>query len=166
MLLQKLCKNCPRPEKPFSNSKTISLYITYKNSRFNNQKFVILSIKYECALKNSSNHRTAIRKWSLVICKGFFCMTTLWFDKFFNSVMEFVMKTSRLSLKWLRRLQILIQSSHSDLELLFFIKKHSFITIVVKFTSEHVKLLKFSTQPVLNLKKDNFVRDSFVVMYY
>ena len=55
----------------------------FANSRFNNQKFVILSIKYECALKNSSNHRVVIRKWSLVICKGFFRMTTLWFDKFF-----------------------------------------------------------------------------------
>ena len=77
VLLQKLCKNCPRPEKPFSNSKTISLYITYKNSRFNNQKFVILSIKYECALKNSSDHRVVIRKWSLVICKGFFRPWTL-----------------------------------------------------------------------------------------
>ena len=40
-------------------------------------------MKYECALKNSSNQRVVIRKWSLVICKGFFCMTTLWFDKFF-----------------------------------------------------------------------------------
>ena len=34
----------------------------FANSRFNNQKFVILSIEYECALKNSSNHRVVIRK--------------------------------------------------------------------------------------------------------
>jgi hypothetical protein len=68
-------------------------------------------------------------KWSRVTCKGFFRMTTLWFDKFFNSVIGFVMKTSRLSLKWLPRLQILIQLMHSNLELLFFIKKHLFLTI-------------------------------------
>ena len=59
-----------------------------------------------------------------------------------------------------------IQLLHSDLELLFFIKKHLFINIFVKFTSEHVKLLKFSTQPVLNLKTNNFVGEPFVVMYY
>ena len=41
------------------------------------------SLKSFANQKNLSNHRVVIRKWSLVICKGFFRMTTLWFDKFF-----------------------------------------------------------------------------------
>ena len=91
------------------------------------------------------------------------------FDKFFNFVRAFEIKTSKLNLIWVSRLQVLIQLMHSDLELLVFIKKHLFLTIYndfVEFTSEHVKLLKLSFQPVLNLKKDNFVGDPFVVMYY
>ena len=41
------------------------------------------SLKSFAYQKNLSNHRVVIQKWSLVICKGFFRMTTLWFDKFF-----------------------------------------------------------------------------------
>ena len=78
VLLQKLCKNCPRPEKPFSNSKTISLYITYKNKLFKNQNWLktefwkinkltekALQIKKTCQITEWSYGKTLCR--SLVI---------------------------------------------------------------------------------------------------
>ena len=89
----------------------------------------LLRFKYERTSKNLSNHRVVMRKWSLVICKGFFHMTTLWFDKFFKSVRKLDMETSRLSLKCalillnfnfqtIGRLQLM----HSVLVMYFFIK--------------------------------------------
>ena len=56
-------------------------------------------------------HRVAGRKWSRVICKGFFRpATVIWlsFDKFFNSVRKFGMESFRLSWKWVLRLPILL----------------------------------------------------------
>ena len=58
-------------------------------------------------------------------------------DDFFNFVRKFEIETSKLSLIWASRLPILlkfnIQSMHSGLELLFFIKKHLFLTIYNNF---------------------------------
>ena len=39
--------------------------------------------KKTCQITEWSYGKTLCR--SLVICKGFFCMTTLWFDEFFNA---------------------------------------------------------------------------------
>ena len=88
VLLQKLCKNCPRPEKPFSNSKTISLYITYKNKLFKNQNWLkteFWKIDKLTEMKNSSNHRVVIQKNPLQITSDHFCMATLWFDEFLKN---------------------------------------------------------------------------------
>ena len=87
VLLQKLCKNCPRPEKPFSNSKTISLYITYKNILFKDQNWLkteFWKIDKLTEMKNLSNHRVVIQKNPLQITSDHFRMTTLSFDEFFN----------------------------------------------------------------------------------
>jgi len=88
VLLQKLCKNCPRPEKPFSNSKTISIYITYKNKLFKNQNWLkteFWKIDKLTEMKNSSNHRVVIQKNPLQVTSDHFRMTTLSFDEFFNA---------------------------------------------------------------------------------
>jgi len=88
VLLQKLCKSCPRPEKPFSNSKTISIYITYKNKLFKNQNWLkteFWKIDKLTEMKNSSNHRVVIQKNPLQVTSDHFRMTTLSFDEFFNA---------------------------------------------------------------------------------
>ena len=64
VLLQKLCKNCPHPEKPFSNSKTIS-QIKFPYSI---EKLVKLQQEWP-------GGKTLCR--SLVTCKGFFCPVVL-----------------------------------------------------------------------------------------
>ena len=68
-----------------------------------------LSIKYECALKNSSNHRVVIRKWALVICKEFFGMTTLWFDEFLNAHSYLILNITNF---WLLNLEFANLWSH------------------------------------------------------
>ena len=97
--------------KPFSNSKTISLYITYKNKLFKNQNWLKtefwkidkltemknssndgvmrknplqVTLKSFANQKNLSNHRVVIRKNPLQITSDHFRMTTLSFDEFFN----------------------------------------------------------------------------------
>ena len=74
VLLQKLCKNCPRPKKPFSNSKTISLYITYKNKLFKNQNWLkteFWKIDKLTEMKNSSNDRVMRKNPLQVTLKSF-----------------------------------------------------------------------------------------------
>ena len=73
-------------------------------------------------LKKSSNDRVIMRKWS-IMRKWHFRMITPSFDNFSNSVREFEIETSKLSLIWVSRLPILLKSMPSGLELLFFIKK-------------------------------------------
>ena len=64
VLLQKLCKNCPHPEKPFSNSKTISqIKFPYRIEK-------LIKSQQECL-----GGKTLCR--SLVTCKGFFCPVVL-----------------------------------------------------------------------------------------
>ena len=64
VLLQKLCKNCPHPEKPFSNSKTISqIKFPYRIEK-------LVKSQQECP-----GRKTLCR--SLVTCKGFFCTVVL-----------------------------------------------------------------------------------------
>ena len=62
--LQKLCKNCPHPEKPFSNSKTISQI-----------KFPYRIEKLVKSQQEWPGGKTLCR--SLVTCKGFFCPVVL-----------------------------------------------------------------------------------------
>ena len=64
VLLQKLCKNCPHPEKPFSNSKTISQI-----------KFPYRIEKLVKSQQEWPGGKTLCR--SLVTCKGFFCPVVL-----------------------------------------------------------------------------------------
>ena len=64
VLLQKLCKNCPHPEKPFSNSKTISQI-----------KFPYRIEKLIKSQQEWPGGKTLCR--SLVTCKGFFCPVVL-----------------------------------------------------------------------------------------
>merc|ERR1712001_140229 len=59
VLLQKLCKSCPHPEKPFSNSKTISQI-----------KFHYRIEKLVKSQQEWPGGKTLCR--SLVTCKGFF----------------------------------------------------------------------------------------------
>ena len=64
VLLQKLCKNCPHPEKPFSNSKTVSqIKFPYRIEK-------LVKSQQECP-----GRKTLCR--SLVTCKGFFCPVVL-----------------------------------------------------------------------------------------
>ena len=64
VLLQKLCKNCPHPEKPFSNSKTISQI-----------KFPYRIEKLVKSQQEWPGGKTLCR--SLVTFKGFFCPVVL-----------------------------------------------------------------------------------------
>ena len=64
VLLKKLCKNCPHPEKPFSNSKTISQI-----------KFPYRIEKLVKSQQEWPGGKTLCR--SLVTCKGFFCPVVL-----------------------------------------------------------------------------------------
>ena len=64
VLLQKLCKHCPHPEKPFSNSKTISqIKFPYRIEK-------LVKSQQECP-----GRKTLCR--SLVTCTGFFCPVVL-----------------------------------------------------------------------------------------
>ena len=57
-------------------------------------------MKYECALKNSSNYRVVMGENDhLWPAKGFSAWP-LWFDEVFNSVKKFEIKTSRLAPDW------------------------------------------------------------------
>ena len=83
VLLQKLCKKCPHPKKPFSNTKTRNFTLDTRISFFKNQNWEVFITKptfykIEKLIKSQQEWpggKTLCR--SLVTCKGFFCPVVL-----------------------------------------------------------------------------------------
>ena len=104
--LQKLCKNCPHPEKPFSNSKTISQI-----------KFPYRIEKLVKSQQEWPGGKTLCR--SLVTCKGFFCPVVLLTRKLPFMVYLFLNDLNFRVLKLLRKKTPLTKCLRSQRPLLW-----------------------------------------------